>query len=282
LFRVNQEYYRDVLLSFVGSNQGQSGIIWGNAKPDCVIVTSGGRHGKNAGYSNIRQNDGTWLYIGQGSSGDQDPTLHSNSLLASVQRDVLLFSTREPNSAEAKSNGHHKKLYKFEGIFNVLSWDLKLENEGARKGDKLLIFHLVPANNIYDNYEVEIPEEKIETIDINKLYNKIKNDNRDRSKKGISFQEYVKRSLDVKIYALLRAKGICELCESPAPFTNSKGKPFLEVHHIFRLADDGFDEPENVAALCPNCHKEAHFGTKNESIKEILVTKIYHSILLSK
>ena len=36
--------------------------------------------------------------------------------------------------------------------------------------------------------------------------------------------------------------------------------PYLEVHHIIRLADDGDDSVENAIALCPNCHREAHFG----------------------
>jgi 5-methylcytosine-specific restriction protein A len=28
-----------------------------------------------------------------------------------------------------------------------------------------------------------------------------------------------------------------------------------------RLADDGPDSPENVAAVCPNCHRRAHYSS---------------------
>ena len=37
----------------------------------------------------------------------------------------------------------------------------------------------------------------------------------------------------VKIVVRLRANGVCEGCESPAPFNDRHGRPFLEAHHIF-------------------------------------------------
>ncbi|WP_163591073.1 HNH endonuclease, partial [Klebsiella variicola] len=38
------------------------------------------------------------------------------------------------------------------------------------------------------------------------------------------------------------------------------GTPFLEVHHIEWLSNGGEDSVENAIALCPNCHRQAHFG----------------------
>jgi predicted HNH restriction endonuclease len=61
--------------------------------------------------------------------------------------------------------------------------------------------------------------------------------------------------------ALKRAKGDCELCYKPAPFPRkSNNTPYLEVHHKIRLADGGDDSLDNVIAICPNCHREEHFG----------------------
>jgi 5-methylcytosine-specific restriction enzyme A len=61
--------------------------------------------------------------------------------------------------------------------------------------------------------------------------------------------------------ALARSNGKCEVCQKPAPFARrSNGTPYLEIHHRQRLADDGEDTLENVFALCPNCHRKAHFG----------------------
>ncbi len=70
-----------------------------------------------------------------------------------------------------------------------------------------------------------------------------------------------RRNPYVVVEVLERAKGICERCEIPAPFTRATDKtPYLEVHHKIHLAHDGDDTVENAIALCPNCHRELHFG----------------------
>lgn len=87
---------------------------------------------------------------------------------------------------------------------------------------------------------------------------------------GYSLVEYRKRSRAVQRYALLRAGGICESCGEPAPFACEDGTPFLEVHHLLRLADDGPDAPSNVAAVCPNCHRAVHHALDRERIAAAL------------
>lgn len=74
------------------------------------------------------------------------------------------------------------------------------------------------------------------------------------------------RDPHVHSYVLQRANGLCELCKKPAPFMSSSNAPFLEVHHVKRLADGGADVPCNAVALCPNCHREAHHGIKCKEI----------------
>lgn len=69
------------------------------------------------------------------------------------------------------------------------------------------------------------------------------------------------RNPDVVAEVLARAAGACEACGAPAPFRRrSDGSPYLEVHHRVPLAEGGADRVENAAALCPNCHREAHHG----------------------
>ncbi len=69
------------------------------------------------------------------------------------------------------------------------------------------------------------------------------------------------RNSAVVLKVLNRAAGYCEMCKNPAPFLKiNEGGPYLEVHHIIPLADDGDDIVENAMALCPNCHREAHLG----------------------
>lgn len=69
------------------------------------------------------------------------------------------------------------------------------------------------------------------------------------------------RNPDVVAEVLDRAAGVCEGCKSPAPFfRSSDGTPFLEVHHKVPLAAGGEDTVANAVALCPNCHRNEHYG----------------------
>lgn len=56
------------------------------------------------------------------------------------------------------------------------------------------------------------------------------------------------------------AAGRCELCECAAPFLRADGSPYLEVHHVRTLADNGPDTVANAVALCPTCHRLLHFA----------------------
>ena len=75
----------------------------------------------------------------------------------------------------------------------------------------------------------------------------------------------------IKKYALLRSESQCEACEEPAPFLKKNGEAYLEVHHIIELSKGGADSPDNVAAICPNCHaRVTHSGdasTYNKTIQ---------------
>jgi predicted restriction endonuclease len=78
----------------------------------------------------------------------------------------------------------------------------------------------------------------------------------------------------VKQYVLIRANGMCEVCGKEAPFKKDNGEKYLETHHIMPLAKDGDDSIENVCAVCPNCHKELHFGEKKDEISKKVQEKI--------
>jgi 5-methylcytosine-specific restriction protein A len=70
-----------------------------------------------------------------------------------------------------------------------------------------------------------------------------------------------------------QAKGRCEGCRNPAPFEKD-GRPFLEVHHVKHLAQDGTDLWTNVVALCPNCHQRCHNSSDKDEFKESLYLNI--------
>ena len=69
------------------------------------------------------------------------------------------------------------------------------------------------------------------------------------------------RNPDVVAEALYLAEGRCGSCGRAAPFKKkSDQSPYLEVHHKLPLSEGGEDTVENAIALCPNCHRQEHFG----------------------
>ncbi|MCD5329370.1 HNH endonuclease [Chromobacterium piscinae] len=83
-----------------------------------------------------------------------------------------------------------------------------------------------------------------------------------------------KRDVAVKAWVLQHAKGVCESCGQPAPFCGSDGQPYLEVHHVRQLADNGSDTVTNAVALCPNCHKAFHYSENSRELVSCLYERI--------
>jgi 5-methylcytosine-specific restriction protein A len=86
------------------------------------------------------------------------------------------------------------------------------------------------------------------------------------------------RNREVVAGVLMRTGGKCEGCGQPAPFRTRGtpdepgGRPFLEVHHVRPLAAGGADTPQNAVGLCPNCHREVHYGARAETLTGRLQT----------
>ena len=81
------------------------------------------------------------------------------------------------------------------------------------------------------------------------------------------------RDTRVRREVLLRAKGKCELCGKQG-FLQPSGERHLEAHHIIALANDGADRINNVIALCPEHHREAHFGKRRDELEQEMIKKL--------
>jgi hypothetical protein len=79
------------------------------------------------------------------------------------------------------------------------------------------------------------------------------------------------RDEDVAAYTLVRAGW---RCESPGcaitPFLGADGRPYCEVHHLDQLAHGGNDAIENTACLCPQHHREIHYGRDKAKLTKAL------------
>lgn len=80
----------------------------------------------------------------------------------------------------------------------------------------------------------------------------------------------------VRNYVILRANGHCQLCGLEAPFNLPDGQPYLEVHHVIPFRDGGDDSPNNLVALCPNCHRKIEISPTPDDMQKIkLLVKKY-------
>jgi hypothetical protein len=81
------------------------------------------------------------------------------------------------------------------------------------------------------------------------------------------------RDPEVREAVLRRANGRCEFC-GQLGFIKPDGGRYLESHHVIALANDGEDRLTNVIGLCPNDHREAHFGERRDEIEAEMTNKL--------
>lgn len=89
-------------------------------------------------------------------------------------------------------------------------------------------------------------------------------------RKPVLREEFARNPIIVAA-AIHRAKEQCEMpgCNATL-FRRGDGSAYLEVHHILPLSEEGFDSLDNVAALCPSCHREQHHGRDRAALRDRL------------
>jgi len=173
-------------------------------------------------------------------------------------------------NSEVNDHRDHKD---WRGQINVESPNLGYFRWGdEEKNDRSIEDRFITLNNISDLIEVQPTtfEGYLSELD-NGIEDSmvLSNEERlarlsiaDKKPKSIVVQTTnYRRNPDVIVEVLSRANGICENCDKPAPFIRRRdGTPYLEVHHIIQLSKGGNDTINNAVAICPNCHRELHFG----------------------
>ena len=246
--------------------QRQGGISTPKDQPAILLFT--GESGKAYGYHDGFQPDGTFWYTGEGQIGDM-AMLRGNLAIrdSGVNGKTLhLFQTDQKGwvqyLGEASYAGHH------------------FAPAPDRNGNprRAIVFELVTAS--HGSGEPAIREVVDEVAD-DRLWRKSLKELRDlatRTQHNLTPKERksnaYQRSQAVKVYVLKRASGVCESCGKAAPFKTPRGRGYLEPHHLRRVADQGPDHPRWVAALCPNCHREVHYGEHGPKLNEQLAAKL--------
>ena len=264
MFDRGQIYKRSELHNQWGGSR-QSGICPSKKHSLIFIFTgqSGQQHGYKDGWS-----DNVFLYTGEGQSGDMEFNRGNSAILNHIKngKDLYLFSQEQ------------KAYVKFIDQMVCIGFhkDTGKDTHGVLRS--IIVFELSPLH-FFDIFQTKDQSSRIDNKSLNQLtleelriksMNKSVNTN-SQKQRLISYQN---RSRAIKLYALKRANGNCESCQKPAPFKKSNGDPFLEVHHTRRLSDGGPDHPHWVIAICPNCHREAHYSEDAKGFNESLVNKV--------
>lgn len=280
-FIVGKVYHRQSEIHGIYKGQGGGGIS--TPKALNAIFAFSSKKGEQYGYRDGFNQDGIYEYCGEGQSGDMSLDSTGNkAILNNLSNDKTIHVFEEVYSAHVRYLGAADCI----GYHNELRPDL---NGNTRKA---FIFHLVMRSEDTSNQQVDLTE-LLDTVDQNNV-RKAKSNINKKLKKTKSLEELRATALKVspktgsassqqiatyyrsealKTYVKARAHGNCEGCELPAPFATKKG-PYLEPHHVHRLADGGPDHPKNVIALCPTCHRRAHHALDATEFNDSLIKRL--------
>ena len=268
MFEIGKIYNRrsDIHSKYGGQERG--GISTPAKFPYIFIFT--GNNGEQYGYTDGYNKEGVFNYTGEGQEGDMKMT-KGNLAIRDHQKNrksIYLFEKVETG-------------YNFVGLCNYI--DDRIEKLNDRNGElrDAIVFRLDVKNieEITSSINsVEAPKAVyITKPSKGKSLQQLREIALSSTPTHASTQEKIQsiqnRSTAIKLYAQKRANGICEGCNEIAPFETKSG-PYLEVHHLTRLADGGADLPQNIIALCPTCHRKAHYSLDCLEFNNQLINKV--------
>jgi 5-methylcytosine-specific restriction protein A len=213
-------------------------------------------------YSDGFDDDGVYWYSAEGTSGDMTWTPSNRAVRDHAELGLDLFFFER---AQRKDG-----LWRFTQNFQYFSHKLEQRPDKAGENRSAIVFGLLPITTPPETVQTKAANMDLESLRAAAIASA------DPQEIGVklAIRNVYVRSEAVRRYALCRASGKCEACDSIAPFKDISGLPFLEVHHIDRLADNGPDRVDRVAAICPNCHRRCHYSTDRREYNSALRIKI--------
>jgi 5-methylcytosine-specific restriction protein A len=221
-----------------------------------------GESGEQFGYKDGFDSADVFLYTGEGQVGDMTLTKGNRAICDhSVDgRALHLF----------KSLGKGKGQ-RYLGEFVLASYSLRRGPDRGGNDREIIVLHLLRVDSLQDApLTASLAAKPTSLAEARK--NAVAACSGNAGAAGTNAVRTVyERSRAVRDYVLLRANGNCEACAKPAPFLGTDSQPYLEAHHTTRLSDGGIDHPRHVAALCPTCHREVHYGKLGNALNQRVV-----------
>jgi 5-methylcytosine-specific restriction protein A len=261
-YEVGRIYHRrnDIHARFGGQRQG--GISTPSGVPYIFLFT--GESGEQYGYRDGWNEDGVYLYTGEGQVGDMQFVRGNRAIRAHLAdgKDLLMFE-----------NLGRGKGVRFLGCFACASWETRTGPDLKGNDREVIVFHLIRQ----EDAEADAADEPARSgLPLEELRRRAVESSSTPAEKDtkLTRRRYYQRSEDVRAYVLARAGGTCESCGKPAPFVRPDGSPYLEPHHTRRVSDGGPDHPRWVGGICPTCHKEIHYGANGRDLNRRLQERL--------
>jgi 5-methylcytosine-specific restriction protein A len=261
MFVQGREYRRSDLHKQVGG-QEQGGISTPSRYPLILLFT--GESGEQYGYADGWTNEGLFFYVGEGQVGDMQ-FIRGNAAIRNHNvfgKDLHLFAYVK------------KGVVRYVGQMVCTGYHYQDGPDAQGNRRRMIVFELAPLQEFIEiasaNGDLASGQSQLDTSSLSDLRAKALAASVEKRNPIERKQDYFYRSQAIKLYALKRSHGVCEGCLQPAPFKTPDKKFYLEVHHIRRLSDGGPDDPRWVVAICPNCHRRAHYAEDASSYNQFL------------
>jgi 5-methylcytosine-specific restriction endonuclease McrA len=184
-------------------------------------------------------------------SGDINRKAWTGSSVPDGLKERILIRSLEHDFAEQDFIAIAKALKELNGLGNHAAWDRVRETFGGRKGLHRFLWDYSSNGN----------ESAVDDL------------GSDDPKRTETLTTTYARDPRVRREVERRSNGRCEFCGAIG-FSRTDGTRYVETHHIIALANDGVDRVTNVIGLCPNHHKEAHFGNRREALERQMVRMV--------
>jgi len=250
--------YSRWFLHDVFKGERYKGISKPSEQPLIFLFT--GKSGDDYGYEDEFKEDGGFWYTGEGKTGDM--TMDGGNKAIRDHR-------KNGKSIHLFEDTDMPWIVQYVGEFSYLEYEEKEmddENRNQRTGFR---FHLRPVNDS----DITLTDELSKSLSDEALFERARKKSssgpiepKQRTSSGYRYPG----SEEVRRYALRVADGLCQGCGDEAPFIDKSGEQYLEVHHIEPRSSGGADEPNNVIAICPNCHRRVHRGKDGDQLNEQL------------
>jgi len=265
MFIKGKSYVRREIHERYGGQQ-QVGISTPANHPIILLFT--GQQGQQYGYRDGWTKEGVFLFFGEGRRGNMAFKRGNKALRDHIQdgKDVYLFEYIDTG------------IVRYVDQMLTIGYELRAAQDFENNLRTAIVFQLVSLEGFklnsddYDEFAIIF-----EDLSMSELRSRAVEAFEHPRPPRESSRTAIFRSAAVRSYVLRRADGVCEACGRSAPFITTSGRPYLELHYLRRPSDGGPDHPEWVAGLCPNCHRQAHYGQNcvlyNKNLRDSIVKK---------